>query len=277
MRFYYFMLIACALIAGCAHEQKKAVTTVAPKAPVIQEPFKFHKLVEVAPGQYYDVLSWGRGSVDTGSFLILHSDSAARKYTTTTGDVKGQIVDVYNADMDADGHPEIIIQAKGRDTINYTNIYAFEIYEDKVQKLDFPKLNSSQKKGYRGNDNFYVTDGKLIREFPIFEGSGSTATNTGQKRKLEYTLNSNSFNVKQLSKDSTSTTNKTTAATSNKTSSTTDKKVTQEPVKKKSDEKKQSKTKKVEKKHHKEVHKKKKHRRRHHTDEDDSSNDGDSN
>jgi hypothetical protein len=270
------MLIACAFVTGCAQEQKKPVISAMPKAPAIQEPFKFHKLVEVAPGQYYDVLSWGRGSVDTGSFLILHSDSVARKYTTTTGDVKGRIVDVYNADMDADGHPEIIIQAKGRDTINYTNIYAFEIYDDKVQKLDFPKLSSSQRKGYRGNDNFYVTDGKLIREFPIFEGNGSTATATNQKRKLEYTLNNNNFNVKQLSKDSTSITNKSSnatksnVATSTKTSTTTDKKTTPEPAKKKSDDKKQSKTKKTEKKHHKEVHKKKKHRKHHHTDEDNS-------
>lgn len=267
------MLIACAFIAGCAQEQKKQVTAAAPKAPVIQEPFKFHKLVEVAPGQYYDVLSWGRGSVDTGSFLILHSDSAARKYTTTTGDVKGQIVDVYNADMDADGHPEIIIQAKGRDTINYTNIYAFEIYDDKVQKLDFPKLNSSQRKGYRGNDNLYVTDGKLIREFPIYEGSGSTATATSQKRKLEYTLDNNNFNVKQLTKDSTSTTNKTVTSAANKASATTAKKTAQEPAKKQSVEKKQTKTKKVEKKHHKEVHKKKK-RRRHHQSDEDNSDDG---
>ena len=168
------------------------------------DPFRYHKLMEVAPGQYYDVLCWGRGSVDTGSFLILHSDSSARKYTTTTGDVNGKIIDVYNADMDVDGHPEILIETKGKDTVNYTNIYAFEFYENSVQKLDFPKLSSSQRKGYRGGDNFYISEGKFIREFPIYTGSGKEAKITAQKRKLEYSLNSNTFSVKQLSKDSTS-------------------------------------------------------------------------
>jgi hypothetical protein len=252
-RFYFYMLIGCAMLAGCSQEQKKPVgANNAPKQPVLMDPFKFHKMIEVSPGQYYDVMSWGRGAVDTGSFLILHSDSAGRKYTTTMGDLNGQIVDVYNADMDIDGHPEILIQAKRKDTINYTTVYAFEFYESKVQKLDFPKLTSSQRKGYRGNDNCYISEGKFIREFPIYEGSGPSARPTGAKRKLEYSLSANSFNVKQLSKDSTTVKNKP---------------VITSTVKKPAVEK-STKTKKAEKKHHKEVvHKKKKKRRHHHSEE----------
>lgn len=240
------MLIGCTMIAGCAQEEKKVTVAEAPKAEKVMEPFKFHKMIEVAPGQYYDILSWGRGSLDTGSLLILHSDSAGRKYTTTTGDVNGTIVDVYNADMDIDGHPEILLQAKRKDTINYNTIYAYEFYEKKVEKLDFPKLTSSQRKGYRGNDNFYISEGKFIREFQIYEGSGASAKPTGAKRKLEYTLDGNSFNVKQLSKDSTSVKNKA---------------VVTEPAKKPV-EKKSSQTKKTVKKHKAEVHKKKKKRHR---------------
>lgn len=246
-RFYFFILISCAFFAGCTHEQKKALhiaDTV--KAPVIMDPFRFHKLIEVSPGQYYDVLSWGRGAVDTGSYLILHSDSLGRKFTTTTGDFNGKIVDVYNADMDIDGHPEILIQAKRNDTVNYTTMYAFEFYDNKVEKLDFPKLNSSQRKGYRGNDNFYISEGKLIREFPIYSGNGPASKPTGQKRKLEYSLSSNSFTVKQLSKDSATTTNKPVAIPQLKS----------QPVVK------HAQTKKTIKKHRKAVvHKKKKRRR----------------
>jgi hypothetical protein len=245
------MLIGCAIFSGCTQEQKKPVVADnMPKPAVLMDPFKFHKMIEVAPGQYYDILSWGRGAVDTGSFAILHSDSAGRKYTTTTGDLNGQIVDVYNSDMDIDGHPEILIQAKRKDTINYTTVYAFEFYESRVQKLDFPKLTSSQRKGYRGNDNFYISEGKFIREFPIYEGSGASAKATGAKRKLEYSLYNNSFNVKQLSKDSTS-------VKSNP--------VIVAPVKKVRQEQTVTKTK---KKHHKEVvHKKKKKKRYHHSKE----------
>lgn len=205
-RVYLFALAISALMAGCGgQETKKPAAPTAPKKPELMAPFRFHKLIEVSPGQSYDILSWGRGAEEAGSFMILHSDSSAIKYTTTTGDLDGAIIDVYNSDMDVDGNPEILIQAKSKDTTNYTSIYAFEFNDNnsKANKLDFPKLTSSQRKGYRGNDNFYIKEGKLMREFPIFNGTGKDAQPSGSKRQLEYGLRGNEFTVKQLSKDST--------------------------------------------------------------------------
>jgi hypothetical protein len=203
-RFNLFALLIGTIIAGCSgNETKTTVSTPAAKKPELMPPFRFHKMIEVSPGQSYDILSWGRGSVDAGAFLILHSDSSGIQYTTTTGDLDGAIVDVYNADMDVDGNPEILIQAKSKDTTRYTSIYAFEFNNNKANKLDFPKLNSGYRKGYRGGDNFYIRDGKLIREFPIYNGNGKDAQPTGAKRQLEYGLRGNEFTVKQLSKDST--------------------------------------------------------------------------
>jgi len=203
--FYLFMLFCSTAVVSCNNEVKpNVITTDIPKKPVITEPFRYHKMIEVSPGQDYDIFSWGRGSTTVGAFMILHSDSAAARYTTTTGDLDGAIVDVYNSDMDLDGNPEIIIQAKGKDSTNYTTIYAFEFTNGKAQKLDFPKLTRSQRKGYRGDDNFYIKEGILIREFPIYNGNGKDAIPTGQKRQLQYGLRDNNFTVKQLSKDSTS-------------------------------------------------------------------------
>ncbi|HVV55264.1 MAG TPA: PliI family lysozyme inhibitor of I-type lysozyme [Mucilaginibacter sp.] len=201
---YSLLLLSClAVLAACNHDEQKASPPPAPvKKPDYVAPFRFHKLVEVAPGQDYDVLSWGRGSALVGSFLILHSDSAAKKYITTTGDLDGTIVDVYNSDMDLDGNPELLIQARGADSTNYATIYAFEFTNDRAQKLNFPKLTKSQSKGYRGDDNFYISEGKFMREFPIYDGTGKDAKPTGAKRVLEYGLRNNSFTVKQLSKDS---------------------------------------------------------------------------
>ena len=204
-RFYLSVLLigTVTAIAGCGGNETKTAAAPTAKKPEPMAPFRFHKLIEVSPGQSYDVLSWGRGAVDAGSFMILHSDSSAIKYTTTTGDLDGVIVDAFNADMDVDGNPEILIQAKSKDTTNYASIYAFEFNNNKANKLDFPRLNNSQRKGYRGNDNFYIRDGKFMREFPIYSGSGKDAKPTGAKRQLEYSLRSNEFTVKQLSKDST--------------------------------------------------------------------------
>lgn len=203
-RFYLFIPIGLLIIAGCTQAPQQAAPPLAPvKKPDFVAPFRFHKLIEVSPGQDYDIVSWGRGSNVSGSFLVLHSDSVAKKYTTTTGDLDGTLVDVYNSDMDLDGNPEILIQVRGTDSTNYATIYAFEFSGGKGNKLDFPKLNKNQRKGYRGEDNFYIKEGKLMREFPIFDGNGKDAKPTGAKRIFEYGLRDNSFTVKQLSKDST--------------------------------------------------------------------------
>ena len=205
--YYLFFAVWSVSVSGCGGDEKppQVITKTVTEKPAIIDPFRYHKLIEVSPGQYYDVLSWGRGSTTVGAFMILHSDSAAKKYTTTTGDLDGTIVDVYNSDMDVDGNPEIIIQAKSNDTINYTNIYAFEFTYGRAQKLPFPALTKSQKKGYRGGDNFYIKEGQFFREFPIYEGNGAEAKPSGQKRLLQYGLRNNYFTVKQVSKDSTKT------------------------------------------------------------------------
>ncbi|MBL4677840.1 MAG: hypothetical protein JKY70_16800 [Mucilaginibacter sp.] len=201
---YFFVAAACLVIAACSSNDKKpAAAAVVPVKPLLMAPFRFHKAIEVAPGQTFDVVSWGRGSTDAGAYAIMHSDSAGIKYTTTPGDLDGAITDVYNADMDNDGNPEILIQAKAKDTVSYARIYAFEFNGNDANKLDFPKLSSSQRKGYRGDDNFYIKEGKLIREFPIYSSNDSLAKPTGAKRQLEYSLRSNNFSVKQLSQDST--------------------------------------------------------------------------
>lgn len=221
-RFYLSVLSICLLATAC-HQQDKPVVTapVLEKKPAIMEPFRFHKTVEVSPGNDFDILSWGRGSTAVGSYLILHSDSSTMKYNTTTGDLDGTIVDVYNADMDMDGNPEILIQAKAADTTNYAVIYAFEFNGGKANKLDFPKLTKSQRQGYRGDDNFYIQDGKFMRQFPIYDGTGKDAKPTGQKRLLQYGLRNNEFTVEQISKDSTSKTSAATSAVKTTSSSTT--------------------------------------------------------
>ena len=59
---FLLMLIACTIMEGCSNDEKPAgVTTTIAKKPVIMDPFRFHKLIEVSPGQDFDVLRWGRG------------------------------------------------------------------------------------------------------------------------------------------------------------------------------------------------------------------------
>lgn len=210
----YLGLATMALAAGCSNPSDKA-TIAAPtavEAPKVLAPFRYHKTIEVAPGQSYDVLSWGRGSQTVGAFEILRSDSAGMKYTTTTGDLEGSIKEVLNADMDNDGNPELFIHTQATDSTHAAKVFAFEYNDDKARELDFPRLTRSQRKGYRGNDNFFVKDGNLMREFNVYDESDSLAKKPIQKRLIQYNLRGNDLSADQVSTDSTSTQNTATPA-----------------------------------------------------------------
>jgi len=207
VKHYLYLLLSCMAVAtGCSNSASDKAATAAPvaaQAPRVMAPFRYHKTIEVSPGQYYDVLGWGRGSETVGAFEILRSDSATMKYTTTTGDLEGRIMDVLNADMDTDGNPEIFIHTQATDSTNAAKVYAFEYNDERARELDFPRLTRSQRKGYRGNDNFFVKDGNLMREFNVYEEADSLAKKPIQKRLIAYSLRGNSLSADQVSTDST--------------------------------------------------------------------------
>ncbi len=242
-------------------DDARVAAPVATEAPRVMAPFRYHKTVEVAPGQYYDVLSWGRGSESTGAFEILRSDSATMKYTTTTGDLDGRILDVFNSDMDTDGNPEIFIHAQAADSTNAAQVFAFEYNDNTARKLDFPKLTRSQRKGYRGNDRFFIKDGNLMREFEVFDEADSLAKAPLQKRLIEYNLRGNSLQAKQLSTDSLTkeTTTPLAAKSESETKSTSNSNSSHSSSKKSSSRKSVKKSRSS--RHHESRHKRRRHRR----------------
>ena len=196
----FLIAICLAVLAACNHPEPTKSTAAATAAkPALMAPFRYHKLIESSPGVYFDVLTWGRGKDSIGSYLILHSDSTGKKYTTITGDLEGSIMDVYNTDMNMDGNPEILILSKAKDTTTHINIYAYEYKSGKGTKLDFPKLSDKSKSVYHGGDNFYIEQGNLVREFPVYSGTGKAAKPTGKKRILQYGIRDNAFTVKDIS------------------------------------------------------------------------------
>ncbi|MEO8794345.1 MAG: hypothetical protein ABI390_02700 [Daejeonella sp.] len=184
-------------IIACNQDEKPAQAT--PKAVVkLPEPFRYHKAIEVKPGLTLDVVSWGRGSTSTGAFLILRSDSTHLKYKSISSELDGKIVDVWNMDMDADGNPELYIQAKGEGEGSYLNMYVYEFNSSgSAQELNFPNLSSRTKKGYKGNDSLYVQDDQLMREFPV-ENEDLNDKTAPEKKILKYGLRNNSFTVDEV-------------------------------------------------------------------------------
>lgn len=206
MRTKIFSLLAlaagiCATACNSGDEKPAAVKPV-PTGKKLSEPFRFHQAIEVKPGLTFDVLSWGRGSSTTGAYLILRSDSTNLKYRSTTGELDGKIIDAWNMDMDSDGNPEIFIQAEGEGEGSHLTMYIYEFANGgSGQKLAFPGLSSSSKKGYRGQDSIYVKEGKLMRQFPVYEEKDAPNKPSGGKKLLEYSLRNNSFLVKEVKEE----------------------------------------------------------------------------
>jgi hypothetical protein len=186
---------------SCTTEDKAPVEISKPLAKKIMEPFRFHKAVEVKPGLTLDIVSWGRGSSSVGGYLVLRSDSTHLNYRSITGELDGKIVDTWDMDLDSDGNPELYIQSQGEGEGSYLSMYIYEYNESgSNQQIRFPELGSALKKGYKGSDSVYVKDGKLMREFPLYTTGDSASKTTGEIRKLEYSLRSNSLNVKEVEK-----------------------------------------------------------------------------
>ena len=195
------MLIFSTVLSACTQENAKIPASAAPGKKLV-EPFRFHKAIEVKPGLTLDVLSWGRGSDSTGAYLILRSDSTHLKYKSISGELEGQIVDVWNMDMDADGDPELFIQAKVAGEFTYLKMYVYEFGDSgSAREIPFPNLSGKTKKGYKGADSVYIKDDELLREFVVMNEGGVDGKPSAEKRVLKYRLRNNNLNVDEVKQE----------------------------------------------------------------------------
>jgi hypothetical protein len=204
MNIFKFISVLCLtdLLFSCGAEEEKQVMPVQQEAKKIPEPFRFHKAIEVKPGLTLDIVSWGRGSDSIGGYIILSSDSTRLSYRSVSGELKGNVADAWNMDLDTDGNPELYIQSVGQEKDSYLNMYIYEYGEGgSNQQIRFPDLSSSLKEGYRGEDSMYVKDGRLFREFPFHSKQDSLPKVKPAIKKLEYTLKNNSLQFKEIKEE----------------------------------------------------------------------------
>ncbi len=189
-------IMVTALIFACNSDVKitQNPKTVEPKLPA---PFRNHQKVEVGPGLIFDIFSWGRGADSTSSLLILKSDSLKNDFSVAeTDNLDGKLAEVFNTDMDIDGNPEIIVVYKKNDKYKSAEVMCYEFLKD-ANKIRFPDLSYKTKKQYRGNDKFYVKEGKLFREINLFEEADTLNTKPIAKKVVRYGLEGKSFTVNE--------------------------------------------------------------------------------
>ncbi|GAA4203402.1 hypothetical protein GCM10022289_19580 [Pedobacter jeongneungensis] len=176
---------------ACTEEKPKETKTETVK--VEKNPFRFYKDIEVKPGLNFEILSWGKGVDSIGGYQILMSDSIRNNYRSAAVDRKGIITDAWNMDLDNDGNPELYIQLLSKKNVLDLNV--FEYAGGDFNKISFPSLSTNQKKGYTGNDKFFIKNGELFRSFPVKDAADSTKT---INRTLQYKLSGNSFSASEV-------------------------------------------------------------------------------
>ncbi len=193
IKFSLFIAVALYLVSCTADDQPVAVTKPAQSAKAVN-PFPFYKSIEIKPGFHFEVISWGKGIDTLGGYLVLMSDSIKNTYKSIAVERKGIITDAWNMDLDNDGNPELYIQYVVRKNVTDLNVYEFS--NNSFDKLSFPGLNSNLKKGFEGNDKFFVKNGDLFRAVPIV--NTDSAKTTTLIKTLKYRLSGNSFSTSEV-------------------------------------------------------------------------------
>lgn len=190
-----FLSLATVIVA-CQAEDKPRQSII--EKIVLPKPFKNAERIEVRPGLIFDVFSWSRGADSLNAVLILRSDTVRNNATVHNFEIDGRFVETFNTDMDTDGNPEIIIFTKANKKYNPADMYCFEYSGTEPDKIRFPDLTSKTKGQYKGNDKFYIKDGKLIREFDLFEDMNNEKAKPVERKIIQYTLRGNSFDLTEI-------------------------------------------------------------------------------
>ncbi|PWS29367.1 hypothetical protein DHW03_06000 [Pedobacter yonginense] len=188
----HLLLVAGVLFCFACTEEKPKEVKVEP-TKVEKNPFRFYKDIEVKPGLNFEVLSWGKGVDSIGGYQILMSDSVHSNFKSTAVERKGIMTDVWNMDLDNDGNPELYVQLLSKKNVYDLNV--FEYAGNNFNKIGFPSLSTTQKKGYEGNDKFFIKNGDLFRSFPVTDPADSTKKIV---KTYQYKLSGNSFSTSEI-------------------------------------------------------------------------------
>ncbi len=178
-------------VSNIATEQIDTLSVKPQEQPAdLKDIFTYHKQFKVNDSLVFDVLGWG--AAKKGSYLVLKSSIPTESYFSISGQRMGEIVNSYITDMDADMQLEVIIITEDNDR-NKGNVYSHEIDSLNQQTdITLPELSLELKSGYVGNDTFFISQEKLIRQFQI-TSQNETGDGGNAIRQIEYVFRNNTF------------------------------------------------------------------------------------
>lgn len=110
-------------------------------------------------------------------------------------EIKGRIQKAEVDDLNRDGYPDLVFYIFNNDSIPQGNVVGISSEKNEnVAPILFPDIYDDPKLriGYKGDDEFFLLEGSLMRRFPVFpvEGSDTTATKEPGTlmRQIQYTV-----------------------------------------------------------------------------------------
>ncbi len=129
-----------------------------------------------------------QGSLNTLTIVpsgLKEDNSAIKK------EIDGSVTGIEVADLNGDGSPEVYVYINSAGSGSYGSLVAYSANKKKsLSEIYLPPLEDDPEnsKGYMGHDGFKVSEGVLVRSFPVYNPGDSNATPTGGTRSLEYQL-----------------------------------------------------------------------------------------
>ncbi|MGR8921229.1 MAG: hypothetical protein ACU85V_16560 [Gammaproteobacteria bacterium] len=107
--------------------------------------------------------------------------------TRLTAPYDGKLSRSFVADLDRDGGFEVVVTFTHSDgERTEAHLYSWNEYLLEPQQL--ASLDAGDVEGYRGGDEFAVTDGQLVRVYQIYELAQGEWQPTARQRRLRYSF-----------------------------------------------------------------------------------------
>lgn len=131
-------------------------------------------------------------AVNSKKQLIISTSGFSNSKDKFVHDVLGEFIDrVYLEDSNNDGNEELYVFVTSVGSGSYGSVIAYTSNNEKsVSEIYFPDIMEDKdlSQGYMGHDYFYIEDGFLMREFPIYNDGDSNAKPSGGTRIIKYQI-----------------------------------------------------------------------------------------
>lgn len=134
----------------------------------------------------FDVIATDEGSIQ---LLQVRAKRGGRPYRPVKQELIGQVVEAKAIDLNADGHPELVVSVRSAGSGSYGGVQAWSAGTGRsLEPITLPDLSGPLLEGYMGHDSFAVSDAGLLRSFPLYRAGDSQARPTGGRRQILYAL-----------------------------------------------------------------------------------------